>query len=56
MVEGCRALVLQTLSLKARYSAVIICRNNTPQASGRLRLIIAQTEGLLVSGGVVYGL
>lgn len=50
MAASYNTLMLQTLPFIVRTSNAIMCRNNTPQASGQLRLIIAQTEGLLVSG------
>lgn len=56
MAASYTMLMLQTLPFIVRTSTAIMCRNNTPQASGQFRLIIAQTEGLLVSGGLVYGL
>ena len=37
--------------LKMNINPYTFACNNTPQASDQLRLAIAQTEGLLVSGG-----
>lgn len=56
MAVSYNTMMLQTLPFIAGASTAIICSNNTPQASGQFRLIIAQTEGLLVSGGLIYGL